>query len=185
MKFMIFVKSNPTLEKKLETMSDSALKESMAKMNAFNDELKKAGVLKDCDGLRPSREGKRVRFDGRVAQRCRRTFRRRLGRRLLAVGAAQHRGRRRLGQTLPESDARAVRDRDPADLTSCERSRLRALPDASRKRNGDRMQERARSAAPDRELRASMRHSGFVGQGATSQLPQLAEPQHYTGHRGA
>lgn len=64
MKFMIFVKSNPTLEKKLEAMSDSALKESMAKMNAFNDELKKAGVLKDCDGLRPSREAKRVRFDG-------------------------------------------------------------------------------------------------------------------------
>jgi hypothetical protein len=64
MKFMIFVKSNPTLEKKLEATSASALKESMAKMNAFNDELKKAGVLKDCDGLRPSREAKRVRFDG-------------------------------------------------------------------------------------------------------------------------
>jgi hypothetical protein len=42
----------------------ASLKESMAKMNAFNNELKKAGVLKDCDGLRPSREGKRVRFDG-------------------------------------------------------------------------------------------------------------------------
>ena len=64
MKFMIFVKSNPTLEKKVEAMSDSALKESMAKMTAFNDELRKAGVLKDCDGLRPSREAKRVRFDG-------------------------------------------------------------------------------------------------------------------------
>jgi hypothetical protein len=66
MKFMIFVKSNPTLEKKLEAMSESTLKESMAKMTAFNDELKKAGVLKDCDGLRPSREGKRVRFDGEL-----------------------------------------------------------------------------------------------------------------------
>jgi hypothetical protein len=33
-------------------------------MGAFNDELKKNGILKDCDGLRPSREGKRVRFDG-------------------------------------------------------------------------------------------------------------------------
>ncbi|MDB5344086.1 MAG: dehydrogenase [Schlesneria sp.] len=36
----------------------------MAAMGAFNEELKKAGVMQDCDGLRPSREGKRVRFDG-------------------------------------------------------------------------------------------------------------------------
>ena len=64
MKFLILVKSNPSLEKNLETMSSSAFKESMGKMNAFNDELKKAGVMRDCDGLRPSREGKRVRFDG-------------------------------------------------------------------------------------------------------------------------
>ena len=66
MKFMIFVKSNPSLEKSIEAMSDSAMKEAMAKMNAFNGELKKAGVMKDCDGLRPSREGKRVRFDGQA-----------------------------------------------------------------------------------------------------------------------
>jgi hypothetical protein len=65
MKFMILVKSNPSLEKTLAVMSDSEMKESMAKMNAFNEELKKAGVLKDCDGLRLSREGKRVRFDGK------------------------------------------------------------------------------------------------------------------------
>ena len=64
MKFMIFVKSNPSLEKSIEAMSGSALKESMAKMNSFNQEIKKAGVMKDCDGLRPSPEGKRVRFDG-------------------------------------------------------------------------------------------------------------------------
>jgi hypothetical protein len=64
MKFMILVKSNPDLEKRIDAMSDAAMKESMAKMGAFNDELKKAGVLKDCDGLRLTREGKRVRFDG-------------------------------------------------------------------------------------------------------------------------
>jgi hypothetical protein len=63
MKLMIFAKSNLSLEKKVGEMSESALKDSMAKMNAFNNEIKKAGVLKDCDGLRPSREGKRVRFD--------------------------------------------------------------------------------------------------------------------------
>lgn len=64
MKFMIFVKSNPDLENSVESMSSSAFRESMARMNAFNEELRKAGVLKDCDGLRPSREGRRVRFDG-------------------------------------------------------------------------------------------------------------------------
>jgi hypothetical protein len=64
MKFMILVKSNPQLEAGIEAMSDAEMKESLAKMNAFNEELKKAGVMKDCDGLRPSREGKRVRFDG-------------------------------------------------------------------------------------------------------------------------
>ena len=64
MKFMILVKSNPGLEKTIAEISDSAMKENMAKMEAFNAELKKAGVLKDCDGLSLSREGKRVRFDG-------------------------------------------------------------------------------------------------------------------------
>lgn len=33
-------------------------------MKVFNEELKKAGVLKDADGLRLSRVGKRVRVDG-------------------------------------------------------------------------------------------------------------------------
>ena len=64
MKFMILVKSNPDIEAHLDAMSPSQMKESMAAMEVFNEELKKAGVLKDCDGLRPSCEGKRVRFDG-------------------------------------------------------------------------------------------------------------------------
>ncbi len=64
MKFMIFVKSNPALEASIATMDGADMKAAMAKMGAFNDELKKAGVLRDCDGLRPSREGKRVLFDG-------------------------------------------------------------------------------------------------------------------------
>jgi hypothetical protein len=63
---MILVKSSPDLEARLETMSDSQMKASMAEMEVFNEELKKAGVLKDCDGLRLSREGKRVRFDGKA-----------------------------------------------------------------------------------------------------------------------
>ncbi len=64
MKFMILVKSNPDIEARLAVMSDSQMKDQMAEMEVFNEELKKAGVMKDCDGLRPSREGKRVRFDG-------------------------------------------------------------------------------------------------------------------------
>ena len=64
MKFMILVKSNPDLESRLEAMSDSQMKASMAAMEVFNDKLKEAGVLESCDGLRPSREGRRVRFDG-------------------------------------------------------------------------------------------------------------------------
>ena len=64
MKFMILVKSNPDLEARMQAMSDSQMKDSMAAMEAFNDELRKAGVLKDCDGLRLSREGKRVHFNG-------------------------------------------------------------------------------------------------------------------------
>ena len=65
MKFMIFVKSNPDLEKRIDETSHAEMKASMAEMEVYNDELRKAGVLKDCDGLRPSREGKRVRFDGK------------------------------------------------------------------------------------------------------------------------
>ena len=64
MKFMILVKSNPDLEARLDAMSEAQMKNSMAAMEVFNDELKKAGVLKDCDGLRLTREAKRVRFDG-------------------------------------------------------------------------------------------------------------------------
>ena len=65
MKFMILVKSNPDLEARLEATSDSQMKDQMAAMEVFNEELRKAGVMKDCDGLRLSREGKRVRFDGK------------------------------------------------------------------------------------------------------------------------
>ena len=32
-------------------------------MDRYNEELKKAGILRDADGLKPSSEGKRVAFD--------------------------------------------------------------------------------------------------------------------------
>ncbi len=65
MKFMILVKSNPELEALLATTSDAQMKDQMAAMEVFNEELQNAGVMKDCDGLKLSREGKRVRFDGK------------------------------------------------------------------------------------------------------------------------
>ena len=64
MKFMILVKSNPELEARIAATSDAEMKLQMAGMERFNDALRQAGVLKDCDGLSLTREGKRVRFDG-------------------------------------------------------------------------------------------------------------------------
>jgi hypothetical protein len=53
MKFTSMVKSNPDLEARSQTQSESQRKEQMAAMGIFNEEL------------RPSREGKRVRLDGK------------------------------------------------------------------------------------------------------------------------
>jgi hypothetical protein len=64
MKFMILVRSNPDLEARIAATSDAEMKSQMAEMERFNDELRVAGVLKDCDGLSLTREGKRVHFDG-------------------------------------------------------------------------------------------------------------------------
>ena len=59
MKFMILVKSNPDLEARLAAMSDSQMKGQMAAMGVFNEELKKAAVMKDCDGRRDAMSGAR------------------------------------------------------------------------------------------------------------------------------
>lgn len=64
MKFMILVKSNPEMEARIAATSDADMQAQMAEMETFNDALRRAGVLKDCDGLRLTREGKRVHFDG-------------------------------------------------------------------------------------------------------------------------
>ena len=64
MKFMILVKSNPGMEARIATASDADMKAQMAEMEAFNDELRRVGALKDCDGLQLSPRGKRVHFDG-------------------------------------------------------------------------------------------------------------------------
>jgi len=62
MRVMVFVKATEDSEKGFfHTPETAALLEAMGK---FNEELKKAGVLRAGDGLKPSSKGKRVAFDG-------------------------------------------------------------------------------------------------------------------------
>jgi hypothetical protein len=56
---MIFVKASPDSEAGILPSE-----ELMTAMGNFNEELAKAGILIDCDGLQPSSKGTRVRFSG-------------------------------------------------------------------------------------------------------------------------
>jgi hypothetical protein len=59
MRFMIFVKA--TADSEAGAMPTRELLEAMM---AYNQELVKAGIMKDGDGLKPSANGARVQFDG-------------------------------------------------------------------------------------------------------------------------
>jgi hypothetical protein len=59
MRFMVLVKA--TEESEAGVMPSE---EMFAQMGAFNEELVKAGVMVDGDGLKPSSHGARVVFDG-------------------------------------------------------------------------------------------------------------------------
>ncbi len=59
MKVMVIVKASPSSE--AGVMPDAKLLEQM---NNFNKELINAGIMQSGDGLKPSKEGFRVRFDG-------------------------------------------------------------------------------------------------------------------------
>lgn len=59
MRCMIIVKANQDTE--AGVMPEPKL---LADMGRFNDDLVKAGIMLAGDGLRPSRDGVRVRFDG-------------------------------------------------------------------------------------------------------------------------
>jgi len=63
MRVMIFVKATEDSEKGLPPAEE--MREMFEEMGKFNDELVKAGIMKDGDGLKPSSHGKRVRFDGK------------------------------------------------------------------------------------------------------------------------
>ena len=64
MRVMVFVKATGDSEKGFAPTAET--KKSMEEMGRFNQELGKAGILKDgdCDGLTPSSQGKRVAFNG-------------------------------------------------------------------------------------------------------------------------
>ena len=59
MRVMVLVKA--TADSEAGVMPSAELMEAMGR---FNQELFEAGVMKDGDGLKPSSEGKRIRFDG-------------------------------------------------------------------------------------------------------------------------
>jgi len=62
MRVMVLVKATEESEKGFfPTPETMAMMEEMGK---FNDELEKAGILRNADGLTPSSKGARVAFDG-------------------------------------------------------------------------------------------------------------------------
>lgn len=64
MRVMVLVKATEDSEKGFVRNADTM--EMLEAMGRFNDELVKAGIMKEgkCDGLMPSSQGKRVAFDG-------------------------------------------------------------------------------------------------------------------------
>ena len=59
MRVMVLVKA--TADSEAGVMPSAELMEAMGR---FNQQLFEAGIMKDGDGLKPSSEGKRIRFDG-------------------------------------------------------------------------------------------------------------------------
>ncbi len=59
MKVIVFVKATPDSEAGIMPRE-----ELIAAMTAYNEELVNAGILVDGEGLKPSSEGKRIRFTG-------------------------------------------------------------------------------------------------------------------------
>jgi hypothetical protein len=60
MRVMVIVKATEESEAEVRPGDEQMLKE----MGAFNEQLVKAGIMLAGEGLRPSKQGKRVRFSG-------------------------------------------------------------------------------------------------------------------------
>jgi hypothetical protein len=61
MKVLVFVKATPNSEQGIKP-NDDQLQKMFADMGRFNEQLIKAGVMQDGDGLKPSSAGKRLKF---------------------------------------------------------------------------------------------------------------------------
>ena len=64
MKFLVFVKATPNSEKGIFPPDTEKL---FADMGKFNEQLVKAGIMQEADGLKPSSAGKRIKFAGSAA----------------------------------------------------------------------------------------------------------------------
>jgi len=62
MRVMVLVKATEDSEKGFRPTPET--KAAMAEMGKFNDDLRKAGILRAADGLKASSHGKRIAFDG-------------------------------------------------------------------------------------------------------------------------
>ena len=113
MRVMVMVKA--TAESEAGVMPSTELLEAMGK---YNEELVKAGIMLAGEGLHPSAKGKRVAFDGPNRTVIDGPF---AETKELVAGywlweVKDHGRGGRVGQALPQSDARSQRDRDPPDL---------------------------------------------------------------------
>ena len=63
MRVMVFVKATEDSEKGLPPAEE--MREMFEQMGKFNDELIKAGIMKDGEGLKPTLHAKRVLFEGK------------------------------------------------------------------------------------------------------------------------
>ena len=64
MKFLVFIKATPNSEMGILPAKTEKL---WADMGKFNEQLVKAGIMQDADGLKPSSAGKRVKFSDSAA----------------------------------------------------------------------------------------------------------------------
>jgi hypothetical protein len=64
MKFLVFVKATANSEKGIFPPETEKL---FADMGRFNEQLVKAGIMQEADGLKPSSEGKRIKFSDNAA----------------------------------------------------------------------------------------------------------------------
>ncbi len=64
MRVMVIVKATEDSEKEQHPLEAEGAAELFEAMGKFNDELIQAGIMLAGDGLRPSKFGKRIHFDG-------------------------------------------------------------------------------------------------------------------------